>query len=114
MICGNCCAWLKDTHPSAAIFDSGTLQSSPESGGRAGYEGAKRRKGSKRHMAVDRLGNLLALHLTAANEQDRDQVSELAQRVQEVRQPSVEVAFVDPGAIPATRPSQRRLNREYT
>lgn len=30
--------------PSAAIFDSRTLQSSPESGGRAGYDGAKRRK----------------------------------------------------------------------
>src|SRR5690606_16080585 len=39
--------------PSAAIFDSRTLQASPESGGRAGYDGAKRRKGSKMHMAVD-------------------------------------------------------------
>lgn len=41
--------------PSAAIFDSRTLQSSPESGGRAGYDGAKRRKGSKVHVAVDTL-----------------------------------------------------------
>ncbi len=40
-------------HPSAAIFDSRTLQSTPESGGRAGYDGAKRRKGSNVHAAVD-------------------------------------------------------------
>jgi len=33
--------------PSAAIFDSRTLQSTPESGQRAGYDGAKRKKGSK-------------------------------------------------------------------
>jgi transposase len=83
--------------PSAAIFDSRTLQSSPESGERAGYDGAKRRKGSKMHMAVDTLGNLLALHVTPANEQDRAQVSDLAQQVQEVTEQSIEVAFVDQG-----------------
>ena len=33
-------------HPSAAIFDSRALTSTPESGHRAGYDGAKRRKGS--------------------------------------------------------------------
>ena len=33
--------------PSAAIFDSRTMQSTPESGARAGYDGAKRRKGSQ-------------------------------------------------------------------
>lgn len=83
--------------PSAAIFDSRTLQSSPESGGRAGYDGAKRRKGSKTHLAVDTLGYLLALHVSSANQQDRDQVAELAQQVQEVTGDSVEVAFVDQG-----------------
>ncbi len=43
--------------PSAAIFDSRVLQSTPESGGHAGYDGAKRRKGSKVHVAVDTLGH---------------------------------------------------------
>src|SRR5512132_4410126 len=52
--------------PTAAIFDSRTLQSSPESGGRAGYDGAKRRRGSKVHLAVDTLGQLLALLVTPA------------------------------------------------
>ncbi len=46
----------RNAQPSAAVFDSRTLQSSPESGGRAGYDGYKRRKGSKVHMAVDTLG----------------------------------------------------------
>jgi len=65
----------RNAQPSAAIFDSRTLQSTPESGTRAGYDGAKRRRGSKGHMAVDTLGHLLAAHVTAANEQDRSQVS---------------------------------------
>ncbi len=83
--------------PSAAIFDSRTLQSTVESGSRAGYDGAKRKKGSKTHVAVDTLGHLLALHITPANEQDRAQVGELARQVQEVTGNSVEVAFVDQG-----------------
>jgi len=83
--------------PSAAIFDSRTLQSSPESGERAGYDGAKRKRGSKVHMAVDTLGHLLTLHVTAADAQDRAQVESLAQHVQEVTGDSVEVAFVDQG-----------------
>src|SRR4051812_18984646 len=87
----------RKAQPSAAIFDSRTMQSSPESGARAGYDGAKRKKGSKVHMAVDTLGHLLALHVTAANEQDRAQVEQLAQAVQEATGHSVELAYVDAG-----------------
>jgi transposase len=83
--------------PTAAIFDSRTLQSTVESGSRAGYDGAKRRKGNKVHLAVDTLGHLLALCVTAANEQDRAQVAELAQRVQTETGETVEIAFVDQG-----------------
>jgi transposase len=83
--------------PTAAIFDSRTLQSTPESGERAGYDGHKRKRGSKTHIAVDTLGHLLALYVTPANEQDRAQVEELARQVQEVTEQSVEVAFVDQG-----------------
>jgi len=83
--------------PSAVILDSRTLQSSPESGARAGYDGAKRRKGSKVHIAVDTLGHLLALHVTPANEQDRSQVAELAKQVQDITGDNVQVAFVDAG-----------------
>jgi transposase len=83
--------------PRAAILDSRTLQSTPESGARAGYDGHKRRKGSKVHLAVDTLGQLLALSVTPANEQDRAQVGALAKQVQEATGESVEVAFVDQG-----------------
>ncbi|MBL8208790.1 MAG: IS5 family transposase [Blastocatellia bacterium] len=84
-------------HPTAAILDSRTLQSTPESGARAGYDGAKKRKGSKVHLAVDTLGHLLALYVTPANEQDRDQVKQLCAALQEATDESVELAFVDQG-----------------
>jgi transposase len=83
--------------PTAAVIDSRTLQSTPESGPRAGYDGAKRRKGSKVHAAVDTLGHLLALHVTAADEQDRAQVEKLAQAVQQITGDHVELAYVDQG-----------------
>jgi transposase len=83
--------------PTAAIFDSRTLQSTPESGGRAEYDGAKRRRGSKLHMAVDTLGHLLALHVTPADAQDRAQVDALASQVQAVTGQHVELAYVDHG-----------------
>jgi transposase len=84
--------------PRAAILDSRTLQSSLDSGGRAGHDGHKRRKGSKVHMAVDTLGQLLAVTVTPANEQDRTQVAQLAEQIQEATGGSVEVAFVDQAA----------------
>jgi transposase len=83
--------------PSAMILDSRTIQSTPESGARAGYDGAKRRKGAKVHAAVDTLGHLLALHVTPADEQDRAQVGQLAQAVQQITGDSVELAYVDQG-----------------
>jgi len=83
--------------PTAAIFDSRTMQSTVESGSRAGYDGAKRRKGNKVHLAVDTLGHLLALCVTAADEQDRAKVAELAERVQAETGETVEIAYVDQG-----------------
>jgi transposase len=83
--------------PTAAIFDAQTLQSTPESGARAGYDGHKRRKGSKIHAAVDTLGHLLTLHVTPANAQDRAQVAEMAQAVQAATDAQVTLAYVDQG-----------------
>jgi transposase len=87
----------RNADPSAAVFDSRTLRSSPESGTRAGYDGHKKTRGSKVHMAVDTLGNLLAALVTPADQQDRDQVAALTDAVQEATGYSVEVAFVDQG-----------------
>jgi transposase len=101
--------------PSAVILDSRTLQSTPESGARAGFDGHKKRKGSKVHMAVDTLGHLLALHVTPANEQDRAQVGELAKSIQAVVEEKVELAFVDQGYTgtePAAAAAQEGIRLE--
>jgi len=87
----------RTSEPTAAILDSRTLQSTPESGSRGGYDGAKRKKGSKVHAAVDTLGHLLALFVSPANEQERAWVGELAEAVQEATGESVELAYVDQG-----------------
>ncbi len=87
----------REAQSSAAILDARTLQSSPESGARAGYDGDKRRKGSKVHLAVDTVGHLPALKITSADQQERAQVGALTQAVQEATGESVQVAFVDQG-----------------
>ena len=91
--------------PSAVVLDSRTLQSTPESGARAGYDGAKRRRGTKVHVAVDTLGHLLTLLVTPADAQDRAQVGALAQAVQELTGETVELAYVDQGYT-GTEPAQ--------
>ena len=83
--------------PTAAILDRRTVQSTPESGARAGYDGSKRKKGSKVHLAVDTLGQLLARRVTPANAQDRAPVGALAAAVQAATGETGEVAFGDPG-----------------
>ena len=97
--------------PSAAVFDSRTLRSTPESGHRAAYDGAKRKKGSKVHMAVDTLGHLLSLHVTPADEQDRAQVGRLAKAVQKETGRSVELAYVDQGYT-GDRPAEAAAKQE--
>ncbi len=87
----------RKSQPSAAILDSRTLRSSPESGTRAGYDGAKRKKGSKLHLAVDTLGHLLALHVTPASAEDRGEVERLAKAVRASTGQSVDLAYVDQG-----------------
>lgn len=87
----------REPDPTAAIFDARTLQSTPESGGRAGFDGHKKKKGSKTHAAVDTLGHLLALHVSPANEQERAHVAELGQAVQKATGERVELAYVDQG-----------------
>jgi transposase len=102
MTCACCCARRRgetprDAPPTAVMLDARTVQSTPESGSRAGYDGHKRRRGSKTHAAVDTLGNLLAVLVPPANEQEREQVAALAAQVQEVTGEQVELAYVDQG-----------------
>lgn len=89
-------AQRRQGQPSPVVLDGRTLQSSCESGPRAGYDGYKRRNGSKVHMAVDTLGQLLAVHVTPANEQERAQVAQLCGTVQQATDQSVKLAWADP------------------
>jgi hypothetical protein len=61
----------RDADTTKAIIDSRTLRSTPESGPRSGYDGAKLNRGSQLHLAVDTLVHLLALHVTPASVDDR-------------------------------------------
>lgn len=83
--------------PTAAIIDSRTLRSTPESGTRAGYDGARRKRGSKVHIAVDTLGHLLARHVTPANVGDRAAVKRLVADIQDATGDNVRLAYVDQG-----------------
>ena len=84
----------RNGQPSAVILDARTVQSTPESGAHAGYDGHKRRNGAKVHVAVDTLGHLLAAVVTPASEQERAQVR-WRQCRRDRRQ--VELAYVDQG-----------------
>ena len=85
------------SEPTAAILDSRTLRSTPESGHRGGYDGHKNKKGSKIHAAVDTLGHLLALRVSPANEDDRKEVEKLCEEIQRATGERVELAYVDQG-----------------
>jgi transposase len=95
----------RTAQPSATILDRRTLPSSPESGHRAGDDGAKRKRGSKVHMAGDTLGHLLALHVTPANDQDRGQVEQLTAQGQDVTRRSQSPLWTR--ALPETNPPRR-------
>src|SRR5918997_2881657 len=81
------------SEPSAAIVDSRTFRATSESGHRGGYDGHKGKKGSKVHAAGDTLGDLLALRVSPANEDDREEVEKLSEEIQEATGESVELAY---------------------
>jgi transposase len=59
--------------PSAAVIDSQSVRADQTVGAAAcGFDGGKKVKGQKRHIAVDTLGLLICVIVTAASVQDRD------------------------------------------
>lgn len=86
---------------SAALLDSGMLQSALESGARTGYDGHKRRKESKVHAVVDRVGHLLALIVIPADAQDHSHLAALAEAIQAATGERCEEVYVDQGDIGA-------------
>jgi transposase len=83
--------------PTATIFERRPLPSSAASGGRAGYDGAKRPRGSKVPLAVATLGHLLGLPLTPANAQERAQGAPRAAAGQAETGETITLAYVDQG-----------------
>ena len=88
---------FRDGQPTVALVDSRTLQSTPESGSRAGYDGGKKKRGTKIHLAVDTLGSVISVIATAADEQDRDQVFDICQKIQEETGGNIDVMIGDQG-----------------
>ena len=83
-----------DEWPSSRRFRP---KSASERGYRGDYDGAKRKEGTKVNMAADTLELLLALIVTPANEQERDQVDSLREAVQEAPGETARLAHVGQG-----------------
>ena len=95
--------WIKAGVFEAMVHDLRTLlrlaqgRKAQASAGVLDTMGSNARRESKTHMAVDTIGDPLALLVTPANEQDRDHMQQLTQKIQEVTGEPVEVAFADEG-----------------
>jgi transposase len=83
--------------PTAAIIDSQTVRGAdtvPNTS--SGYDAGKKTKGRKRHIAVDTMGLLLAVVVTAASIQDRDGAHALLALLRE-RFSTVSLVWADGG-----------------
>lgn len=84
--------------PTAAIIDSQTVRAADTVGAAtSGYDGGKKIKGRKRHLAVDTHGWLLAVLVTAASVQDRDAGHRLLALLRERFTRSITLVWADGG-----------------
>lgn len=77
-------------HPTAGSIDSQSVKASSHKGIR-GYDAGKKVKGRKRHIAVDTLGLLLGVVVTAASVQDRDGAKLVLKRLGGVRKKLIRI-----------------------
>jgi transposase len=87
----------RSPRPTAAIIDSQSVKGSEMiARTRRGYDAGKKISGTKRHIAVDVLGLLLTVLVTAASVQDRDAAKPLLWNLRRAF-PSIRLAWADGG-----------------
>jgi putative transposase len=69
--------------PSLVIVDSQSVKTTAGTSEQTGYDGGKKVKGRKRHIAVDTQGNVVAAGVTAANVHDKPGALSLEEQIED-------------------------------
>ena len=87
----------REPEPTAAVIDSQSVKAAEEvSRASRGYDAGKKVNGRKRHIAVDTIGLLLTVLVTAAGVQDRDGARPLLWNLRKAF-PKIKLAWADGG-----------------